>query len=151
MQYTSQIPNVHLQLAELLTLLQTRPEPRARQRAKQIIVTTSIDLMMERAFLQKGLSFTRIVQHRSGQQIDVSQYRVTNVGADQIGLLTASGQVCAVDRADIDELISEHEFESVKVGTEGEAQNRTLLKDLPIKNYHGADSLQISWLSGRSQ
>lgn len=69
-------PAAHDQLASLLKKLPSRPAPRGGYRVPQLIVTTNFDLMMERALLRAGLSFTRVVQYRSGEQIDVDQYHV---------------------------------------------------------------------------
>jgi len=70
------VPATHLQLARLLRMLQKRPRRRIRVRTRQLVVTTNLDLMMERALLQEGLSFTRIVQDRSAPRIIVNRYDV---------------------------------------------------------------------------
>lgn len=62
-------------LARLLKLLATRPKRRIRGNPRQLIVTTNLDLMTERALLGAGLPFSRIVQHRSGDQISVNDYK----------------------------------------------------------------------------
>lgn len=69
------IPETHKRLAALLQRLSNRPPRRLRRRVRQLIVTTNLDVLMERALLRAGLSFTRIVQHRSAQQITVNEYR----------------------------------------------------------------------------
>lgn len=68
-----EIPPAYQNLASLLKLVkpqaQTEPEsPRRRirggKRAYQLIVTTNLDVLLERAFVAAGLSFSRIVQLR---------------------------------------------------------------------------------------
>ena len=69
------IPPTHQQLAKLLRLLATRGERRVRRQTKQLIVTTNLDVMMERALLQAGVSFTRLVHYKSAARIDIHEYR----------------------------------------------------------------------------
>ncbi|HJQ33104.1 MAG TPA: TIR domain-containing protein [Pyrinomonadaceae bacterium] len=79
---STQFPPAHDELARLLSLLPTLPTPRGGSRVPQLIITTNLDLMMERALLRAGLSFTRIVQYRSGEQIDVDVYRHVQLNGD---------------------------------------------------------------------
>lgn len=65
------IPPVYIKLAYLLALLQATRE---EQDSTQLIVTTNFDLLIECALLLAGLSFTRIVQDRSGKTIHVGDY-----------------------------------------------------------------------------
>src|SRR5262249_45732263 len=51
------------------------PPPRGRLAFKQLIFTTNLDLMIERAFIKAGIEFTRIVQHRSDTRVHVTEYR----------------------------------------------------------------------------
>jgi hypothetical protein len=91
------ITQTHEKLASLLGLLTRRPVRRRRAEAKHLVVTTSIDLSMERAFLSAGLPFTRIVQHRSGQQIDINEYRsVQLLDGPVIQLPPHAGQIESV-------------------------------------------------------
>jgi hypothetical protein len=71
-----EIPPAYEKLANLLKLVkpqaQTESEsPRRRirggKRAHQLIVTTNLDVLLERAFVAAGLSFSRIVQLRMGE------------------------------------------------------------------------------------
>ena len=52
---SSVVPRLCQQLADLLSLLARRPVPRIRARVQQLIVTTNLDVMIERALLQKGI------------------------------------------------------------------------------------------------
>ena len=76
------VPPIHKHLAELLVLLRDRPQSRVRRRRQQLIVTTNLDVMMERALLLAGIPFTRIVQHRSAQRITINEYRDVRLSAD---------------------------------------------------------------------
>lgn len=75
-------PKTHDRLAALIKLLSKRPERRSGGRNLQLIVTTNLDLMAERALLRAGQSFTRIVQLRSGRQVDVKEYRNVQLVGD---------------------------------------------------------------------
>lgn len=89
-------PAAHGQLAGLLKKLHlpSRPAPRGVSRVRQLIVTTNFDLMMKRALLRAGLSFTRIVEYRSGEQLDINQYSHVQLNADgTVQLPSASGFV----------------------------------------------------------
>jgi hypothetical protein len=75
------VPAVHGRLATLLALnkarvldadkQQFRPPPRNRQ----LVITTNLDLMMERALIAAALPFTRIVQYHSEPKLEVTVYR----------------------------------------------------------------------------
>jgi hypothetical protein len=103
------IPATHRRLAELLQVLAKRPTPRVPYPTPHLIVTTSPDSMMERALLSAGISFTRIVQHRSGKKIDVNEYRgVQLIDRDSVKLAWENGGTVEVrlDRAaKLDEII----------------------------------------------
>lgn len=88
-------PNItptHEHLATLLKLLTERPTRRMNAKSQHLIVTTNIDVMMERALLRAGLPFTRVVQHRSGQQIDVNEYRFVKRVGGEVQLMPMNGQ-----------------------------------------------------------
>jgi SIR2-like domain/TIR domain len=89
------IPATHRRLAALLQVLAQRPARRVRIPTQQLIVTTSQDIMMERALLSAGISFKRIVQHRSGKSIDVNEYREVRVDHDTVQLDSGAGPVKA--------------------------------------------------------
>ena len=98
-------PKTHDCLATLLKLLAKRPESRSGGRNLQLIVTTNLDLMAERALLRAGLPFTRVVQYRTGQRMDVYEYRHVQLLADnKVQLLDDSGQPQQARRDNFDEL-----------------------------------------------
>jgi TIR domain len=102
-QKLKEFPPAHDELAGLLKLLPSRPARRGGSKVPQLIVTTNLDLMMERALLRAGLSFTRIVQYRSGEQLDIDVYRNVQLGGGTVQLppATAGGEPL---RARVDEL-----------------------------------------------
>ncbi len=77
------IPPTHLALSALLAELPAhritkRQEGGLKDPPRPLIVTTNLDLMMERALILQGISFTRIVQHAPGNTPPVltSDFRV---------------------------------------------------------------------------
>jgi len=66
------IPTAHQNLVTLLARLGKREFPRGRKPQKQLILTTNIDLMLERAMLGGGVPFTRVVQHKSQPSLYVT-------------------------------------------------------------------------------
>lgn len=102
-----EFPPAHDELARLLSLLPSRPARRGGSKVPQLIITTNLDLMMERALLRAGLSFTRVVQYRSGEQIDVDVYRdvqLNNNGTVQLPTTTAGGRPLVAQVDDVNEL-----------------------------------------------
>jgi hypothetical protein len=72
---SSAIPSAHQALATLLVRLSHREAPpRGLTSQKQLILTSNIDLMIERALLSSGIRFTRVVQHKSEDSLYVSSY-----------------------------------------------------------------------------
>jgi hypothetical protein len=71
---------VHSSLAALCGLLERRPMPRILAPPRPLIVSTNFDLLMERALLLAGISFTRVVQHRSAAKIEINEYQVSRQG-----------------------------------------------------------------------
>jgi TIR domain-containing protein len=94
----------------LAALVQQMNRPRGKLRRPQgpaeptLIVTTSLDLMCERALLRAGVSFTRVVQHWSGNELAINQYRNVSVAADGILSLQNGTDVMQVDPANFDDL-----------------------------------------------
>ncbi len=141
---SSVVPRLCQQLADLLSLLARRPVPRIRARVQQLIVTTNLDVMIERALLQKGISFTRLVQHTSSAKIEVNQYRNVMRLSDakiQIASGTAGVQTIALDRWDeLDSVIANHE--RTVVGDASLGGGRSIaLNSLPIKELCGDDPI----------
>ena len=81
-------PQTYDLLAGLIKLLSERPDRRSGGRNLQLIVTTNLDLMAERALLRAGLSFTRVVQLRmtsaSKKRIDVKEFRNVQLIGNEI-------------------------------------------------------------------
>lgn len=91
---STRTPATHEKLAELLLKLRRREKPRGRRPEKQLLITTNIDLMMERALLQAGIGFTRVVQHKSERLLHVTNYQSLGLipaDVNQIDDLIANG------------------------------------------------------------
>jgi len=98
-------PQTHDLLAGLLKLLAKRPPRRSSGGLLQLIVTTNLDLMAERALLRGGVSFTRIVQFRTGQNLDVTEYKqVQLIEPGKVQLPDESGNLHQASVTDFDEL-----------------------------------------------
>jgi hypothetical protein len=107
---SSSIPPAHQRLADLLAKLALRDRPRGRRLDKQLILTTNIDLMMERALLLKNLGFTRVVQHKSERLLYVTSYPdAANVPreTDKLEELIAGAQDTQVSPEAIGSLLEE--------------------------------------------
>ena len=72
---SSIVPTAHQRLADLIAKLSLREKPRGKTLEKQLILTTNIDLMMERALLRQNLRPTRVVQHKSDSMLRITDYR----------------------------------------------------------------------------
>src|SRR5579864_8450935 len=96
------IPPTYLRLGELLALLSRRPLRRGLAVPCQLIVTTNYDVMIERALLTRGVSFTRIVQHRLLRRLEVNQYKVSAEG-EQL-FVGETGQRERIRGDDLDDL-----------------------------------------------
>ena len=98
-------PGTHDALADLVKQLGFRPvERRARRRAPRLIISTGFDLLMERALLRAGVSFTRLVQFRSEPRIDVTVF--DPVAIDVTNRILFNGRLIAPDKtSDIDDAI----------------------------------------------
>lgn len=98
-------PGTYDRLAEVLRTLKKRPPLRTGGRNLQLIVTTNLDLMAERALLRAGLPFTRVVQYRSGKQLDVDEYKQVQLyGRDAVQLISQSRQLQQANLNDFDGL-----------------------------------------------
>ena len=101
---SKKIPPTYERLARLLKLIQDRPDEWEDADALQLIVTTNFDLLMECALLLEGICFTRLVQHRSGECIQVDTFtqvphekRMEEVEGD---LATWLGKHCQTEKFD---------------------------------------------------
>lgn len=103
-------PQTHDLLAGLLKLLAQRPRRRTNSGTLQLVVTTNLDLMAERALLRAGVSFTRIVQYRTGEKLEVTEYRQVQLvdgGKVQLPDETGTLQQASVNNFDeLDQLIA---------------------------------------------
>lgn len=132
------IPKVHKKLCDLLIALSRRPVRRQRGGPSfpQLIVTTNLDVMMERALLTAGISFTRIVQHGSVPRINLNKYRGVSVLRDGYSLQLPSSsrsprQVSRNDLDELDSLIQSHGADTIELGS---AEDRNPLHSLAIQN-----------------
>jgi len=66
------LPAIHRELVALLQARRARADVRGRRQSRQLIVTTSFDLNLEKALLAGGIPFTRLVQYRSLPRIKVN-------------------------------------------------------------------------------
>jgi hypothetical protein len=139
MSRASSVPPTHTHLASLLNVLRDRPPTRVRRRSQQLIVTTNLDVLMERALLSAGIPFTRLVQHRSAQRITINEYRDVRLAANgRTVLLPLAGggtqQVAPDDYDALDTFIAEHGQRHVdQLRMEGEAGAKNPLDELPIQ------------------
>jgi hypothetical protein len=136
------IPRPYQRLAELIRLLAGRPTPRIRKRPQQLIVTTNLDVMIERALLQAGISFTRLVQHTSMSRIEVNQYRnvsLTDKSSIQLPTPLGARTVRLNDWDDLDEAIANHGRSVAGDISGGTGVNA--LHTLPIKDLSGDDPI----------
>ncbi len=103
-------PPTYQKLSNLLLLAAKRPLRRGQYVNAQLIITTNYDILLERCLLRAGLSFSRLVQHRTTQRIDVNEYK--NVRLEQDGGISidcTSGPSKVVNRNNthaLDELIN---------------------------------------------
>ncbi|MEE8524672.1 MAG: SIR2 family protein, partial [Thermoanaerobaculia bacterium] len=78
----------HRQIARLFHTLQELEHgggfSRRAKRPVRMIVTTNIDLLMERALLLAEVPFVRLVQSELGEKIVVNEYRTVTAGEDQL-------------------------------------------------------------------
>lgn len=85
---SAEIPPIYQKLANVMRILQNRPpasQPQGQKPPDRLIVTTNFDVLIERALLAAGVSFTRIVQHPSGV-CDVNEYLVSRANGTAIRL-----------------------------------------------------------------
>jgi TIR domain/SIR2-like domain len=121
----------------------------------QMIVTTSLDLMLERALLSAGIPFTRIVQHRSGRSIDINEYRGVALRApDRLAVQPATGapfEVALNNLPAVDRFIATHGRRRVEwrdstggVGGNNPLQSLSLegLVEPILYKYHGSQDLR---------
>ncbi len=127
---STSVPTEHRKLAQLIAGLRKHRQRsrRARFKSPQLIVTTNFDVMMERALLMAGISFTRIVQHRAETKIHINEYKDVSLLAD--GTIQLSGpegqaeKIAPTDFEAMDRAIEQQASRSITLqgeSTEGEA------------------------------
>jgi hypothetical protein len=135
---SSQVPSPHRQLAGLISLLVRRPNPRIRGRVQQLIVTTNLDVMVERALLMQGVSFTRLIQHTSAARIEVNRYQNVSRLADG-GIHVPGSRTIGQDNWDeLDDVIANHNRRVIDDTSSG-AGGVDMLHTLPLKELCGND------------
>jgi hypothetical protein len=139
----------HAALAELVALLARRPpERRARRRAPRLILTTTQDVLMERALLASGTPFTRLVQYRGEPRIDVTTFdKVARTAAGS--LLLDGRELAGIDQTAIDDEIYSRARKPVRLGSPegGNALASLALDGLPepiLYRFHGAHDVPNS-------
>jgi hypothetical protein len=78
----SAVPKVHQEFAQLIEALnawRAGPTSEDVSREPMLIVTTALDLALERAFIMAGLPFSRVVQHHGEPKLTINQYRPQKV------------------------------------------------------------------------
>lgn len=86
-QHTISQSVIYEALAKLIGLSETNPRRRRGvSQDPQLIVTTNLDTALERALLVAGVSFTRVIQHRSASQLTINEY-------EQVSLINGGKQM----------------------------------------------------------
>jgi hypothetical protein len=172
-----EIPPIYQTLARLLAQVHpsdqgesARRRLRGRKRAHQLIVTTNLDVLLERAFIAAGLSFSRIVQLRTreleaaptaGAQavaapgdeagwrpaVQVNDYQVTRkLGEDRV-LVRGDGQPQEISLADVDALDEWIEGAGKRVVESGAVLFSSLRQPILYKHHGSQDVLESCVLS----
>jgi hypothetical protein len=118
---STSMPPTYQMLASALPRLSDRPAVRGFDRQPQLIVTTNLDVSLERALLRAGVSFTRIVQHRNSSQVTINEYADVGVngGVLSAGALAGRQSINVESNDELDNLIARH-------GRRQEGSSRTL-------------------------
>ena len=141
------IPPLYEKLAITVRRLQRASATGKRKRfgsEPELIVSTSLDLMCERALLRAGVPFTRFVQHRSGELITVNEYAGVTLDGDRVLISERNGDggknhEVAVPRDDmkaLDEAISMTGYQRIKTAAETSVAGHVHpLKDLALSDF----------------
>ncbi len=82
------VPPIMQLLVDLLAFFAKSPiKRRVRFQAQQLIITTNLDVMMERALLRSGIAFKRIVQDRDCNTLHINDYCSVSILSDGMILL----------------------------------------------------------------
>jgi hypothetical protein len=146
----AELPPTHRALARVLKrAIDRRVKPRTQDvNRRPLIVTTNIDLMLERALLLAGMSFTRIVQYRAGDSglvppVGVTEFRIRPVRDPLVQLeggqapFDVGAEDCRAADAAIQEL-SVREVAPDKLTVEGHPDHPILYK------VHGSEDVDES-------
>jgi hypothetical protein len=121
---------VHKELAAVVATLAAQPVRRGQEKPVQLIVTTNLDVMIERALLLEGVPFLRVVQTCSeasgGTQIEGAEYRGS---ADSGRIHLAGGDPVGIPATDLDAIdnaIAAPERKVLQLGSQ--EANRPLLR-----------------------
>jgi TIR domain. len=134
-------PPIYAHLAELLRALAKPAKRKLLSKRQQLIVTTSPDIFMERALLKAGVSFTRIVQHKSANQIQINEYKNVQLvgGRGDIIQMSSGGnlQVCNLNNTEeVDDLIATNDARTIAMRTEkSDSVRGDLLHALPLEEF----------------
>jgi hypothetical protein len=92
------IAPIHRKLGRLLSLLhawhdgESRDAVRSRgEIVRHLVVTTGLDVMLERALIAQGVPFTRIVQCRDGSRVEVTFKEVLKLPKDSVRIQYGNG------------------------------------------------------------
>lgn len=131
------VSDTHSTLAALIGRLARRPQGRMRNKHPQLIVTSNLDLLIERELLRHGVSFTRVVQYVPTMRIDINRYELVVIDGGAIEVRTGdmTSRASLADTEQLDELIGNHGHEAIERRDRREdvASDRNDLKELVIK------------------
>jgi hypothetical protein len=135
------IPLTHQALASLLQRLAQRPPRRIRGGTRpQLVVVTNVDTMAERALLQEGIAFTRVVQHRSLERLHINEYKDVSLLADNYTLTAPAGggaqRVNLHNFDDLDNFIANHNARTIELAPRESAIDApNPLHTLPLQEF----------------
>jgi hypothetical protein len=105
----------------------------------QLIVTTALDVLTERALLREGISFTRIVQHASATEITINQYTNVTAAGGKITVALPKGKPVTVDDGNwekLDDLIAKFGEKRITTDSRESIENQVkVLRELPLMKY----------------
>lgn len=150
---SAMLSDAHLGIAHVVRHVAALRERIARNAASglatgrpQLIVTTRLDLMLERALLTKGLSFTRIVQARDGTRVESSFSGVEVLPAGGVRVTAGAGRarstLTAATPAELDGIVSRPDLASrTKAGA---SLSLARAEPLVVYKYHGSNDVENS-------
>ena len=112
----------------------------------QLVVTTRLDLSLERALLAEGVAFTRIVQGRDGSRIESSYSDVKRLPGGGVRASVGNGrtrtEVSAGSAAEIDALISRPG--ALSRAKPGATLSLARVESIVLYKYHGSHDIENS-------